>query len=198
MDNKTAIIDYGAGNTQSVINALGRIGADYLLTDDPTVISEARRVIFPGVGHAAAAMEQLEKSNLIDVIRSIKQPFLGICLGMQLMFQHSEEGNTTCLGLIDGEVRRFKTNFGNKVPHMGWNDFYPDQKNALFSGLNATESMYFVHSYYAEKGDFTTGICDYGHAFTAAVQYRNFFGVQFHPEKSGDVGQKILENFLKI
>lgn len=198
MDNKTAIIDYGAGNTQSVINALERIGADYLLTADPNVISEARRVIFPGVGHAAAAMEQLEKSNLIDVIRSIKQPFLGICLGMQLMFQHSEEGNTTCLGLIDGEVRRFKTNLGYKVPHMGWNDFYPDLHNHLFKGMNVSESMYFVHSYYAEKGDFTSGMCNYTVPFSASVQYGNFYGVQFHPEKSGTAGQKVLENFLLI
>jgi imidazole glycerol-phosphate synthase subunit HisH len=198
MNNKTAIIDYGAGNTRSVINTLERIGADYLLTSDPGVIREAGRVIFPGVGHAAAAMEQLEKSNLIGVIKSIKQPFLGICLGMQLMFQHSEEGNTPCLGLIDGEVRRFKTTSGYKVPHMGWNDFYPDLQNNLFRGMNVSESMYFVHSYYAEKDDFTSGMCDYTVPFSASVQYRNFYGVQFHPEKSGAAGQKVLENFLLI
>jgi len=198
MNKMTAIIDYGAGNTCSVINTLERIGASYVLTSDPEVIKEAARVIFPGVGHAAAAMEQLDKSNLINVLKDIKQPFLGICLGMQLMFRHSEEGNTSCLGLIAGEVRRFKPNDGHKVPHMGWNDFYPDQSNALFSGMNASESMYFVHSYYAEKGDFTIGMCDYTVPFTASVQYRNFYGVQFHPEKSGAIGQKILENFLLI
>lgn len=198
MNKMTAIVDYGAGNTCSVINTLDRIGASYVLTSDPKILTASGRVILPGVGHAAAAMEQLHKSNLTEVLKAIKQPFLGICLGMQLMFDYSEEGNTTCLGLINGKVRRFSPASGYKVPHMGWNDFYVDQKNALFNGMNASESMYFVHSYYAEKGDFTTGICDYGHAFTAAVQYRNFYGVQFHPEKSGYVGQKILENFLKI
>jgi imidazole glycerol-phosphate synthase subunit HisH len=194
----TAIVDYGAGNTCSVINTLDRIGASYVLTSDPKILIDADRVILPGVGHAAAAMEQLHKSNLTEILKAIKQPFLGICLGMQLMFDYSEEGDTTCLGLIGGKVRRFIPVSGYKVPHMGWNDFLPDQNNALFSGMNASESMYFVHSYYAEKGDFTTGICDYTHPFTAAVQYQNFYGVQFHPEKSGNAGQKILENFLKI
>ena len=198
MKNTTAIVDYGAGNTSSVINSLARIGAEYQLTSDPQIIKNAARVILPGVGHAGAAMEQLKKKNLITLLKTIEQPMLGICLGMQLMFEQSEEGDTRCLGIIPECIKRFESFKKFKVPHMGWNDFFPDMDNKLFLGLNSSESMYFVHSYFAEKGEFTTGICDYTKPFTAAIQYKNFYGVQFHPEKSGAIGQKILENFILL
>ena len=194
-----AIIDYDAGNTRSVINALKRIGVQYQLTDDAEMIHSADKVIFPGVGHAFTAMKRLQEKNLVEIIKSCSQPFLGICLGMQLLFEHSEEGNTTCLEIIPGKVKGFVAEEGFKVPHMGWNDniMFNSNECILFKGLDRIET-YFVHSYYAELGTYTTTLCNYGIDFTASVRLDNFFGVQFHPEKSGKVGEQILKNFINI
>ncbi|MBK8519108.1 MAG: imidazole glycerol phosphate synthase subunit HisH [Saprospiraceae bacterium] len=194
----TVIVDYGAGNTRSVMNTLDRIGAKYTLSSDSGKIRDSERLILPGVGHAGAAMLQLNKRNLINVLQEYKNPFLGICLGMQLMYEHSEEGNTTCLGLIPGIIKKFKPDLAHKVPHMGWNDFYPVADNLLFSGLDSAISVYFVHSFYAENSEFSIGSCNYKILFCAAVGYNNFYGLQFHPEKSGSMGQCIIRNFLKM
>ena len=194
----TVIIDYGAGNTSSVMNTLDRLGANYVLSSDISDILASERLILPGVGHAAQAMEALRSKELVATIQQYKKPFLGICLGMQVMYDHSDEGDTTCLGLIKGRIRRFVPKEQFKVPHMGWNDFIPTLSNPLFYGLSHEESVYFVHSYYASVSESSIGNCDYLGPFCAAVQYKNFYGVQFHPEKSGKVGQKILSNFMDI
>ncbi|MFZ1749283.1 MAG: imidazole glycerol phosphate synthase subunit HisH [Saprospiraceae bacterium] len=193
----TVIIDYGAGNTQSVINALERLGISYKLTSEIDCIMSASRIILPGVGHAAAAMQQLNQRGLVDVLQQYDKPLLGVCLGMQLLYEHSEEGDTRCLGVVPGLVKRFSPQSGIKVPHMGWNDLQIEANHPLFEGLEITESMYFVHSYYAIFGDYTIGSCTYNFTFSAAIQYKNFYGVQFHPEKSGEKGQLILRNFCK-
>ncbi len=194
----TAIVDYGAGNTKSVMNALDRLEAEYILTSNYDKIQNADRLILPGVGHAKAAMEQLKSRNLINVLIEYKKPFLGICLGMQLMFEHSEEGNTECLGLIPDRIRKFNLLSGFKVPHMGWNDFAPDVNCNLFSGLPENIPVYFVHSYYAEITEYSMGICDYIQTFCAAITCKNFFGLQFHPEKSGVFGEQIMKNFINL
>lgn len=193
----TVIVDYGAGNTRSVMNTLNRLGVDYVLTSDIATISNSERLILPGVGHAEAAMTQLKNRGLVDVLKNYKKPFLGICLGMQLMFEYSEEGDTKCLGLIPGQIKKFLPNGTNKVPHMGWNDFSDECRHFVFGGLNSKETAYFVHSYYAEVCDHTISICDYIVPFSAAVAFNNFVGIQFHPEKSGTIGQTILNNFIK-
>ncbi|MEQ8627898.1 imidazole glycerol phosphate synthase subunit HisH [Ekhidna sp.] len=190
-----AIVKYNAGNIRSVKNALDRIGLESVITDDPEILSSAEKVIFPGVGEAGTAMNYLRERGLDEVIISLKQPFLGICLGMQLMCSHSEEKDTKCLGIFKEKVCKFPPK--GIVPHMGWNDFIKAE-GPLFEGIAETENMYFVHSYYAELGEDTVGVTDYLIPFTSALQKDNFYGVQFHPEKSAGVGQKLLENFLKI
>ncbi|WP_425390330.1 imidazole glycerol phosphate synthase subunit HisH [Ekhidna sp.] len=190
-----AIVKYNAGNIRSVKNALDRIGVESVITDDPDTLNSAEKVIFPGVGEAATAMSYLKERGLDEVIVSLKQPFLGICLGMQLMCAHSEEKDTKCLGIFKENVHKFPSN--GIVPHMGWNDFIKAE-GPLFEGITTNDNMYFVHSYYAEVGEDTVGVTDYLVPFTSALQKGNFYGVQFHPEKSADVGQKLLENFLKI
>ncbi|SNT00727.1 imidazole glycerol phosphate synthase subunit hisH [Ekhidna lutea] len=190
-----AIVKYNAGNIRSVKNALDRIGVESVITDDPETLNSAEKVIFPGVGEAGTAMSYLKERGLDEVIISLKQPFLGICLGMQLMCSHSEEKDTTCLGIFKEKVRKFPSK--GIVPHMGWNDFTKTE-GPLFEGITTTDNMYFVHSYYAEVGEDTVGETDYLVPFTSALQKDNFYGVQFHPEKSADVGQKLLENFLKL
>ena len=190
-----AIVKYNAGNIRSVKNALDRLGIPSLLTDDPEELRSAEKVIFPGVGEAGTAMSYLEARGLDQVIKELKQPFLGICLGMQLMCSHSEEKNTTCLGIFKERVKKFPPN--GIVPHMGWNNF-SDINGPLFEGLTTEANMYFVHSYYAEIGDDTVGATDYLVPFTSALQKDNYYGVQFHPEKSADEGRKLIENFLKI
>ena len=190
-----AIVKYNAGNIRSVKNALDRIGVESVITNDPEILNNAEKVIFPGVGEAGTAMSYLRERGLDEVIISLMQPFLGICLGMQLMCSHSEEKDTTCLGIFKENVRKFPSN--GIVPHMGWNDF-TKADGPLFEGIAKTDNMYFVHSYYAEVGEDTVGVTDYLVPFTSALQKNNFYGVQFHPEKSADVGQKLLENFLKI
>jgi glutamine amidotransferase len=190
-----AIIQYNAGNIRSVQNALNRLGYESVISDDPTVILAAEKVIFPGVGEASSAMQYLKSKGLDQLIPRITQPFLGICLGQQLMCRFSEEGNTPCLGIFDAQVCRFPAK--DKVPHMGWNNF-ERQGGPLFQGLQNQDDVYFVHSYYAEISEDTQAVCDYILPFSAALQKDNFFATQFHPEKSADVGDQILKNFLAL
>lgn len=194
---KTAIIKYNAGNIQSVLNALERLGVAAILTDDPTEIRSAERVIFPGVGEASTAMNYLRERGLDDVIRSLTQPVLGICLGMQLLGEHSEENDTECLGIVPARVRKLPSGSGLKVPHVGWNTTqFAD--NQLFESLPEIPFFYFVHSFAMELNEATIAQTDYGEAFSSAVQWRNFYGVQFHPEKSAAAGEQLLRNFINL
>ena len=190
-----AIIDYVAGNVKSVENAVRRLGFETIITSDFEEIRNAEKVIFPGVGEASTAMIYLKQKNLEKLIPTLKQPFLGICLGQQLLCDFSEEGATKCLGIFDLKVKEFPST--DIVPHMGWNNLQKLQ-GPLFEGISEADNFYFVHSYYCEVGEFTTSECDYILPFSATLQKDNFYGTQFHPEKSGDVGSKILENFLKL
>jgi imidazole glycerol-phosphate synthase subunit HisH len=194
---KTVIIKYNAGNIQSVMYALDRLGANYLWTDDEAEIRTADKVIFPGVGEASTAMAYLRKKGLDQIIPTLKQPVLGTCVGMQLMCRSSEENNTTCMGIFDVEVRRFAHQKGQKVPHTGWNNIF-DYQSALTTGLPESAFMYFVHSYAAPVCDFTAATCNYIQPFSAMLHRDNFYAAQFHAEISGNEGQKILENFLKL
>ena len=190
-----AIIDYVAGNVKSVENAVRRLGFETIITSDFEEIRNAEKVIFPGVGEASTAMKYLKQKNLEKLIPTLKQPFLGICLGQQLLCDFSEEGATKCLGIFDLKVKEFPST--DIVPHMGWNNLQKLQ-GPLFEGISEADNFYFVHSYYCEIGEFTTSECDYILPFSATLQKDNFYGTQFHPEKSGDFGSKILENFLKL
>jgi glutamine amidotransferase len=193
-----AIIKYNAGNTRSVIFALERLGIVPLVTDNIEAIQSADKVIFPGVGEASTAMQYLKERNLDGIIKNLTQPVLGICLGMQLLCKHSEENNTDCLGIFDCNVHRFSfPDKELKVPHVGWNKI-DNVIKPLFSDFNTKPYCYFVHSYYAGLSDETTAETSYGIKFSAALQKNNFYGVQFHPEKSAGVGEQILKNFLKI
>ena len=192
---KLVIIDYGAGNTKSVQFALNRLGVEAVLTKNVEEINSADKVIFPGVGHANAAMEKIANAGLVKIIPALKQPILGICLGMQLMCEYTEEGNTKGLGIFNLEVKKFGTE--NKIPQIGWNTIF-DLKSELFNHLNENEFMYFVHSYYVPKSDYTIATANYGLNYSAALQKNNFYGCQFHPEKSGDKGELILKNFLDL
>lgn len=193
-----AIIDYDAGNIRSVGNALERLGAEYELTADPVRILAADKVILPGVGNAARAMENLRGRGLCELVKSLRRPVLGICVGMQLMCRDSEEGPVQGLGLFDAHVRRFSETPGAKVPHMGWNAI-GNLDSKLFKGLPGGSFVYFVHSYYAGTGPDTIATCRHGdQLFSAALKYENFYGTQFHPEKSGSVGAAILQNFLAL
>lgn len=190
-----AIIKYNAGNVASVKNALNRLGANCVITDSIEEISKADKVIFPGVGEASSAMKHLIQYKLNDVIKNLKQPLLGICLGQQLMCSFSEEGNTNCLGIFDAKVKKLPAN--EIIPHMGWNSL-KEIKSKLLKGITETDDVYFVHNYYTEINQYTTSICDYILPFTATMEKNNFFAAQFHPEKSADVGDKILINFLNL
>ncbi|GAA4449219.1 imidazole glycerol phosphate synthase subunit HisH [Nibrella saemangeumensis] len=194
---KTVIIKYNAGNVQSVMYALDRLGASYLLTDDEAEIRSADKVIFPGVGEASTAMAYLRERGLNKLIPSLKQPVLGTCVGMQLMCRYSEENNTTCMGIFDIDVRRFPATPGYKVPHMGWNSI-SNLRGPLTTGLPEQAYMYFVHSYAADVCDYTIAECEYIRPFSAMLHKDNFYAAQFHCEISGNVGQRILENFLKL
>jgi len=196
-----AIIDSGGANIASVTFALERCGATGTLTTDPELIASADKVILPGVGAAPVAMAQLQKSGLVDCIRGLTQPVLGICLGMQLLFERSEEGNTALLGLIPGKVGAFQPAPGLSIPHMGWNRLLPTADaaaNPLLKGIDDGAHVYFVHSYFAPVSGDTVAACRYGADFTALVAHGNFMGAQFHPERSGPIGARIIQNFLEI
>lgn len=193
-----AILKYNAGNIHSVYHALKRLGADALITDDKEILSKADRIIFPGVGEAATTMEYLKKERLDTFIRGLKQPVLGICLGMQLLCRHSEEGDTQGIGIFPIEVRKFRAGLQKeKIPHVGWNSLAHLQ-GELFNGLHDGIYAYFVHSYYVPVNEYATAQTEYIQPFSAAIRKDNFHATQFHPEKSGSIGEKILENFLAI
>lgn len=192
-----AIIDYRMGNLRSVENALRRLGADFRVTADACEIQRADRVLLPGVGNAAEAMENLRRAELVQVIRDLRRPVLGICVGMQVMCRHSEEGDAECIGIFDARVRRFCPTATEKVPHMGWNRI-ANMETKLFKGIEGGDYVYFVHSYYAGLCSDTIATARHGQLFSAALKYENFYGTQFHPEKSGDVGEHILKNFLEL
>ncbi|MBS3739233.1 imidazole glycerol phosphate synthase subunit HisH [Mesohalobacter halotolerans] len=195
MSQNVIIIDYGAGNIQSLKFALSRLGVEAETSSDVKTIKAADKVIFPGVGHAESAMEKLKETGLHLIIPELQQPVLGICLGMQLMCRFTEEGPTQGLGIFDVEVKRFETQL--KVPHMGWN-LIKNLKTDLFQNLPQEAYMYFVHSYYVPLNTDSIADSDYGCNFCAALKKHNFYGVQFHPEKSSQWGEKILDNFLKL
>ena len=195
---KLVIIKYNAGNLRSVQFALERLGIEPVLSDDPSVILSADKILFPGVGEASSAMDYLKQRGLDNVILDAKQPFLGICLGMQLMCSHSEENDTPCLGIFPETVKRFVANEAQiKIPQIGWNTIH-DLKTPLFKDVEENSHCYFVHSYYASLGNHTIAQTDYCGGFSAALQTRNFYGVQFHPEKSAEAGSTIIKNFLNI
>ncbi len=189
-----SIIKYNAGNIQSVLFALERIGINAIVTDNVEQLKTSDKVIFPGVGEASSAMQYLKEKNLDEVIINLKQPVLGICLGMQLMCHSSEEGNTKCLGIFNNTIKLFKGDV--KVPQMGWNTIH-DLKTTLYKGIKENEHMYFVHSYYAEISEHTIAKTTHALEYSSSLQKNNFYGVQFHPEKSSDAGQVILENFIR-
>lgn len=200
--NKVVIIKYNAGNIQSVLYALERIGEQAIVTDDKDKIRSARRVIFPGVGEASTAMHYLKERGLDEVIRKLKQPVLGICLGMQLMCKYSEENHTECLGIFNETVKLFKPGNGGdnivpKVPQIGWNSIH-GLRSGLFENVAENAFVYSVHSYFASIGHHTIATTDYIHLYSAALHKDNFYGVQFHPEKSASAGEQILKNFINI
>ena|SRR5438477_12230236 len=202
---RVIIIKYNAGNIQSVLFALARIGMEAEVTDDLEKISGADKVIFPGVGEASTAMHYLKERGLDVAIKNLKQPVLGICLGLQLMCEYSEENATDCLGIFDEQVKKFEVrhsefsgeNPGFKVPQIGWNSIY-DLKTDLFNGVEEDSFCYFVHSYYASLGEHTIATTKYIQPYSSALQKNNFFGVQFHPEKSAAIGERVLKNFLAL
>ncbi len=193
---KVAIVKYNAGNVESVKNALNRLGIEPVLTDEADILQTADKVIFPGVGEASSAMNYLRERNLDKTIISLKQPVLGICLGMQLLCESSEENETKCLGILPYRVKKFESE-SLKIPQIGWNNIF-DVKSDLLKGVAEDSFVYFVHSFYVESGTKTIAACDYGLNFSAAIRHENFYAVQFHAEKSGAVGARILENFLEI
>jgi glutamine amidotransferase len=193
---KVALLKYNAGNIQSVSFALERLSINFSITDRPEEIIKADKVIFPGVGEASTTMSYLREKKLDQLIRNLKQPTLGICLGMQLMCRHSEENDTACLGIFDETVKRFIPTIDQKVPHMGWNQL--TSVNGWIDKKLENESVYFVHSYYVPVNKFTAAVTNYTVPFSAAMKKDNFYAVQFHPEKSAEAGQTILENFLNV
>ena len=191
------VIRYHSGNIQSVLFALQRIGITPILSSDPVVIKNADKVILPGVGEASGTMKELKATGLDKTIKELKQPILGICLGLQLMCKHSEEGNVDCLGIFDLQVKKFNPTGNLKVPHVGWNSIN-NLKGPLFKGIKNNSFVYYVHSFYAEMGNATVATTDYTNPFSAALNKDNFYAVQFHPEKSGEAGESILKNFIEL
>ena len=194
---KIAIIKYNAGNVASVMYALDRIGMSYSWTDEEEEIRAADKVIFPGVGEASTAMAYLREKQLDRLIPSLKQPVLATCIGMQLLCMHSEENDTTCMGVFDVAIKRFQS-ADLKIPHVGWNSIEAQGQNDLMKGLSPSEYVYFVHSFYAPVNPYTTAVCDYVQPFSAMLQKDNFYAAQFHAEISGLAGQRIIENFLAL
>lgn len=196
---EVAIVKYNAGNIHSVVHALKRLGVEPILTDDPELLAKADKVLFPGQGEASNAMQYLRVHNLDTVIRNLKQPILGICIGQQLMCRHSEEGDVDCLGIFDADVKRFQPlRHEDKVPHMGWNSIKASNGCPLFKGFGEDEYVYFVHSFYVPECEQTAATTNYILPFSAAMHRDNFYATQFHPEKSGSVGERIIKNFLDI
>lgn len=194
---QVAVVKYNAGNIYSVMNALRRLGVEPLLTDDANILQQADRVLFPGQGEASGAMAYLREHGLDRVIRSLTQPVLGICIGQQLLCRHSEEGDVDCLGIFDADVKRFSpTRHEEKVPCMGWNKIY-DTKSDIMTGVEG-QYVYFVHSYYVPLCDETIAVADYVQPYSAALHKDNFYATQFHPEKSGSIGERIIRNFLEL
>lgn len=191
-----AIIKYNAGNIRSVQNSLTRLGYKSIITDNPAEIQLADKVIFPGVGEASSAMEYLKDRKLDELIVSLKQPVLGICLGLQLMCQSSEEGNTTCLGIFNTQTKQFPPK--DKVPHMGWNNFSELKSSEILKNVKLEDDVYYVHGYYARPCENTLAICNYIVPFSSIIQKDNFYAMQFHPEKSADIGEQLLKNFLEL
>ena len=192
-----AIVDSGGANLASVIFAIERLGKPYIFTSDADVVAKASHVILPGVGAAGAAMKRLNERELVDCLRKLTQPVMGICLGMQLLFEHSEEGNVDLLNLLPARVKKFADG-DLPVPHMGWNKLEITQSTPLLRGMEANPYVYFVHSYYAPVGDFTAALTDYSTPFSSVVSRDNIFGCQFHPERSGKPGAQILKNFTEL
>jgi glutamine amidotransferase len=190
------ILQYNSGNIMSVRVALDRLGYKTVISSDPGELVRAEKIIIPGVGEARSAMNHIIERGLDSVIRSLRQPVLGICLGLQLMCSYSEEGNTHCLGIFDTAVKKLPS--AAKIPHMGWNDFSRLTDDPLMTGINITDDVYYVHSYYTAVNDCTTAVCDYSVPFSAAMRKDNFFATQFHPEKSAEAGARILKNFLEL
>ena len=190
-----ALVKYNAGNVTSVVNTIHRLGFQTIITDNPNELIQAEKVIFPGVGEAKSAMNYLKERGLDQIIKDLKQPVLGICLGLQLLCQKSEEGNVNCIGIFDSEVKLFTV--PRIVPHMGWNSLN-NLKSPLFKGISEESNVYFVHSYYATIGKETIAQSDYEQVFSSALHKNNFYAVQFHPEKSADIGAAILKNFLEL
>lgn len=195
---RLAIIDSGGANIASLQYAIERLGVESDLTTDPERLRAASHVILPGVGAAADCMARLERANLVDTIRTLSQPLLGICVGMQLLFESSEEGDVQCLGLLPGRVQRFADRAGLPVPHMGWNQLTLSQRSPLFDDIENGDYVYFVHSYAAPLGPHSIASADYGAPFTAVVQRSNVYGAQFHPERSARIGSLLLRNFLRL
>lgn len=196
---KIVIIKYNAGNIQSVKFALNRLGIEPVVSDNIAEINSADKVIFPGVGEASSAIRYLKDKQLDKIIQQLKQPVLGICLGMQLLCKHSEEGNTNCLGIFEAEIKKFDfgSNGNYKVPQIGWNTIF-QLKTELFNSIKEKDYMYFVHGYYANICNDTIAVTDYGTKYSSALRRNNFYGVQFHPEKSAEAGERLLENFIKM
>lgn len=193
-----AIINYNAGNLKSVLNSIEKLGYPATITNNYTIIKNSKKIILPGVGEALSAMKYLKKNKLDILLKSIKQPILGICLGLQIMCDFSEEGNINCLGIFNNvTIRKFPKK--NIIPHNGWNNFSHIKKtNKLFKNISINNNVYYLHSYYAELNHYSTAQCDYIIPFSASLEKDNFYAVQFHPEKSGKIGMKILKNFLEI
>jgi glutamine amidotransferase len=193
------VIDYGAGNIRSVSNALVKLGVRHFISKDRNELAQASKIIFPGVGEARSAMDALIKVKLQDWLKEVSVPFLGICLGMQLLFERTTERDTQCLGILSGTNQRFTRGQSDlKVPHMGWNQVFHTNASVLFSGITSGEYFYFVHSYYAPIAPSTVGTTEYGVSFTSALKQNNYYGVQFHPEKSAKAGLQLLKNFIDL
>lgn len=192
-----ALIDYGAGNTASVANALKELKTEFIITSNLNEVDECEKIIFPGVGEATSAMNRVRDNNLLNLLQTTEKPLLGICLGMQLLGEFSEERNTKCIGVIPFTCKEFDTT-DVKVPHMGWNRVKPSSGSPLFRGINSDDFFYFANSYYVPIGEYTDSTTEHGIRFSASIREQNYYGVQFHPEKSGKSGLKLLKNFLEL